>query len=130
MSASPDDTESGTLRLDKWLWFARFCKSRTLASNLCKSGRVRINKTPIDKPNHQIRAGDILTFPQGSRIRVVKVAALGVRRGPAPEAQTLYVDMTPPPPRQSPAPAHRERGAGRPTKRQRRETDRLQANKL
>ena len=66
-----------TLRLDKWLWFARFCKTRTLAANLCRSGRVRINKTPTEKPNHQIRPGDILTFPQAAWVRVVKVVAGG-----------------------------------------------------
>ena len=114
-----------TLRLDKWLWFARFCKTRTLAANLCRSGRVRINKTPTEKPNHQIRPGDILTFPQADWVRVVKVVGLGERRGPAPEAALLYEDMTPPRSAAETRVAPRSRGAGRPTKRDRRSLERL-----
>jgi len=78
-----------------------------------------------------VRPGDVLTFPQGHRIRVVEIAAIGTRRGPASEAQTLYVDLAPPEPRRKaevvpdPVPARRERGSGRPTKKERRETDRL-----
>lgn len=116
-----------TLRLDKWLWFARFCKTRTLATNLCRSGRIRVNKTPTEKPNHQIRPDDVLTFPQGDRVRIVKIVGLGARRGPASEASLLYDDMTPPPDeyRVAPKVAPRLRGAGRPTKRDRRSLDRL-----
>lgn len=115
----------GTLRLDKWLWFARFFKTRTLAANLCRSGRVRINKTPAEKPNHQIRPGDVLTFPQAARVRIVRVIGLGERRGPAPEAAQLYEDMTPPPSTTETRVAPRSRGAGRPTKRDRRSLERL-----
>ncbi len=119
-----------TLRVDKWLWHARFFKSRSLANAMVAAGRLRVNSQPISKPHHQVRPGDVLTFPQGRRIRVIEVAAIGKRRGPATEAQTLYADLAPPEPRREtgvpePRPAHRDKGSGRPTKKQRRDTDRL-----
>jgi len=126
----PDEPGAETLRVDKWLWHARFFKSRTTASKLCAGGRVRINREVIAKAHHPVRAGDILTFPQGRVIRVVEVKAMGGRRGPAAEARALYEDLTPPaPPRETtPRQAARERGAGRPTKADRRAVDRLMEN--
>lgn len=89
-----------TLRLDRWLWQARFFKSRVLAIEEIESGHVRINGQKTRKPGHVLRAGDVLTFPQGNDIRVVRVLDLGQRRGPATEAQMLYRDLAPatPPP--------------------------------
>lgn len=123
----------GTERLDKWLWFARFFKTRTLATKVCSSGKVRINGQVVSKAHHGVRPGDVLTFPQGRDIRVIRIEALGARRGPAPEARTLYEDLEPPrrpdtdgdEDRTIPAPVLRERGAGRPTKAERRAIDRL-----
>ncbi len=83
------------LRLDKWLWQARFCKSRSLAAELIEAGSVRVNGTRITKPGRDVCAGDTLTFPLGARIRVIRVLAVGLRRGPAPEAQSLYLDLEP-----------------------------------
>ncbi len=83
---------------------------------------MRVNRRVIRKAHHALKVGDVLTFPQGPRIRVVEVAVLGARRGPATEARTLYRDLTPPPPDaagETPA-GRRARGAGRPTKRDRR----------
>ena len=126
----PAEPAAETLRIDKWLWHARFFKSRTTATKLCAGGRVRVNREVIAKAHHPVRAGDIITFPQGRTIRVVEVVALGERRGPASEAQTLYTDLTPPPPPReaTPSAARRERGAGRPTKAERRALDRLMDN--
>lgn len=130
-SEDPDNgADTPSLRLDKWLWHARFFKSRTLAAKHCAAGRVRINRLAADKAHQQVRPGDVLTFPQGNDVRVVRVVALGARRGPAPEARTLYDDLAPPEPRQAaakrpPPPGRREKGAGRPTKLERREIDRL-----
>lgn len=121
------------LRIDKWLWFARFFKSRTLAGKVCASGRLRLNGEPIAKAHQTVKTGDVLTFPQGRDIRVVRVLALGTRRGPAPEARALYDDLEPPAPR-SPASddplafALREPGSGRPTKSDRRAIDRLRGD--
>ena len=84
-----------TVRLDKWFWYARFIKSRTLATKLCNSGKVRVNGVLIKKAHQGIRIGDVLTFPLGSDIRVIKILQLGGRRGPAKEAQTLYEDLQP-----------------------------------
>ena len=81
------------LRLDKWLWQARFFKTRPLAAQVVQKGRIRINQVRVSKPHYRLRPGDVLTFPQGKVIRVVRVLALGTRRGPAPEAQTLYEDL-------------------------------------
>lgn len=118
-----------SLRLDKWLWFARFLKSRTMAADLCADGRVRVSGRVVGKPSQTIKVGDVLTFPLGPHIRVIEVKALGARRGPATEAQTLYADLSPPQPRakeaRPPPVAAREPGAGRPTKAERRAIDRL-----
>jgi ribosome-associated heat shock protein Hsp15 len=83
-----------TLRLDKWLWHARFFKSRSQAASFCAEGRLRLNRRHIDRASATLRVGDVLTFPLGSAIRVVRVLALGKRRGPPAEARTLYVDLT------------------------------------
>lgn len=79
------------LRLDKWLWRARFFKSRSLAQQVLSAG-IRLNGTRIDKPSATVRPGDVLTFVQAGRVRVIEVLALGDRRGPAAEAQTLWRD--------------------------------------
>jgi ribosome-associated heat shock protein Hsp15 len=84
-----------TLRLDKWLWQARFFKSRTTASKLCQAGRVRIDGAVVTKAHHPVRPGHVLTFPHARDIRVVRIVALGERRGPAAEARTLYEELTP-----------------------------------
>ena len=86
-----------SLRIDKWLWQARFFKSRGLAAKICEHGRLRLNRQRVSKPHQHIRVGDVLTFPQGELVRVVRIAALGTRRGPAPEARMLYEDLSPPP---------------------------------
>jgi ribosome-associated heat shock protein Hsp15 len=83
----------GAIRLDKWLWQARFLKSRSLAAALVSEGRVRVNGERAVKPARSIMPGDVLTFPQAGRIRVVRVLGTGERRGPALEAQTLYDDL-------------------------------------
>lgn len=116
-----------TLRIDKWLWHARFFKSRTLAGKFVNSGKVRVNGTQLTKANYTLKEGEVLTFAKGPYVRLIKVLHMGSRRGPAPEAQTLYEDMDPPQPRiktdKPPSVAEREPGSGRPTKRERRVMD-------
>jgi len=92
-SGKPDPNAARKLRLDKWLWQARFFKSRGLAAEVIEAGSVRVNGTRITRPGRDVTEGDTLTFPQGDRIRVVRILALGQRRGPAPEAQALYLDL-------------------------------------
>lgn len=82
-----------TLRLDKWLFIARFFRSRDLACEVIEGGHLRLNGQRVRKPGHGIGPGDVLTFAQGGRIRVVRVLGLGERRGPAEVAQTLYEDL-------------------------------------
>ncbi|MCG6903624.1 MAG: RNA-binding S4 domain-containing protein [Rhodobacter sp.] len=108
-----------TIRIDKWLWYARFFKTRGLASKTVSGGHVRVNSNRVSKASHTVGAGDTLTFAQGNRIRVVEICDVGTRRGPAPEAQALYRDLTPvaEPALDTPK---AERG-GRPTKKQRRD---------
>ena len=84
---------SDRLRLDKWLWHARFCKSRGLAAEMISEGRVRINGQPCAKPGRAIGPGDVLTFGLGGEVMVVRILACGTRRGPAFEAATLYLDL-------------------------------------
>ena len=116
-----------TLRVDKWLWHARFFKSRTLAAKFVATGKMRVNGTSISKAHHILKANDVLTFPLGPYIRLIKVLQMGTRRGPAPEARTLYEDLDPPQPKpkqDKPAKVgERDPGAGRPTKRERRQMD-------
>ena len=118
-------------RIDKWLFFARLRKSRSLAAKSVESGDVSINGVNIRQPSHSVRPGDVVVLSLDRHDMVVKVLQPGERRGPYEEARLLYSDMTPPPPpreeRNLFAQATRERGTGRPTKRERRETDRLQA---
>lgn len=94
--AKPVPGAAPRLRADKWLWQARFFKSRALAAEAISAGRCRLNGNPMLKPGHAIAAGDVLTFAQSGRIRVIRVLALGVRRGPAGEAQGLYLDLDAP----------------------------------
>ena len=118
---------AGRQRIDKWLFFARIVKSRTLAAKLVEAGKVRVNRDKIEQPAHAVKPGDGLTISLERRVLVLKVLLPGVRRGPAEEARTLYEDLTPPAektPAAAPV-AERDAGAGRPTKRERRETDRL-----
>ncbi len=119
------------LRLDKWLWYARFFKTRSAASKAISGGRFRLDGQVMAKPHRQAICGQVLTFVQETRVRVIKIVALGSRRGPAPEAALLYEDLAPAPAvpeKLAPKPLEfeaRGKGSGRPTKRQRRETDRL-----
>jgi ribosome-associated heat shock protein Hsp15 len=120
----------GRQRIDKWLFFSRAVKSRSLAAKLVVAGRVRINRDKAAQASDLVRAGDVLTITLERRIFVWKVLGTGSRRGPAEEARLLYEDISPPPTPKGEAvadaiPALRDAGSGRPTKKQRRETDRL-----
>jgi len=108
-----------TIRLDKWLWHARFFKSRSLAAGVVTAGKVRVDGTPVSKPARAVGAGDVLTFIQETDVRVVKILACGTRRGPAPEAQTLYDDMSPEKVKRPYNPGGDRKG--RPTKKDRRD---------
>lgn len=117
-------------RLDKWLWFARLAKSRTLAAHAVTEGKIKVNRVRAEKASQLVKVGDVITSRLARTVRVVRVAAIGARRGPAVEAQRLYEDLTPPPERslESGAPtawAGRASGAGRPTKRDRRRIEDL-----
>ncbi|MGV3491230.1 MAG: RNA-binding S4 domain-containing protein [Devosia sp.] len=116
-------------RLDKWLFFSRAVKSRTLAQKLIETGAIRVNSKRTDRTDHKVGPGDVLTMTVHTQLKVWRILDPGTRRGPAPEAATLYEDLSPPPPPKAEAPvphAARDPGAGRPTKRERREIDRLQ----
>ena len=80
-------------RLDLWLFHARFFRSRSLAAAVITTGHLRLNSQPCAKPGHAVTPGDTLTFPQGDRIRVIRILALGQRRGQASAAQALYLDL-------------------------------------
>lgn len=128
----PSASASTKLRVDKWLWYARILKTRTLAANCVKTGKVRVNQEKISSPSRNLVPGDVLTVTLARQIKILKVVELGTRRGPASEAQLLYEDLSPPPvkkePSQKPAKqAVREEGAGRPTKKERREISRFRS---
>jgi ribosome-associated heat shock protein Hsp15 len=86
-----------TLRLDKWLWHARIVKTRSLAAQLVTQGKCRVNREKVVKPAFAIKSGDVITAAIHNRVRVLQIVACGARRGPANEAQMLYIDLTPPP---------------------------------
>jgi len=108
------ETEAERPRLDKWLWQARFFKTRSLAAKMCAGGGIRIDGVPTQKAHAAVRPGQVLTFVQGRHIRVIEVLALAERRGPASEAQTLYRDLQPPTPEAAlPSPGPRPTGRDR-----------------
>ncbi len=82
-----------TLRIDKFLWFARLSKSRSTAQKLAEDGHIRLNGRRIERAHAPVRAGDLITFPHPSGVRVVRVVQLPGRRGPAPEAQACYEEL-------------------------------------
>lgn len=82
-----------SMRLDKWLWVARFAKSRTLATALCTEGRLRINGRPTTKPHAAVRPGDVLVFAHPSGVRSIEIVACAPRRVGAAEARKLYTDL-------------------------------------
>lgn len=141
-------------RLDKWLWFARVAKTRTLAAGLVADGRVRVNRQRVTKPAQVVRVGDVITVSVARGVRVLRIEAAGARRGPPSEAQALYEEIVPLPgsgrsgagpapdaakasvPVAAPpegedaevaVPVPLPVGRGRPTKRERRMLDRLKA---
>jgi ribosome-associated heat shock protein Hsp15 len=124
-------TETETMRIDKWLWAARFFKTRGEAQRVVIAGHLRMDGDTMTKPHRQVRPGQVLTFAKGNDVRVIKVVAMASRRGPASEAQLLYEDLAPPQPRAkrdgaAPKPfERRDAGSGRPTKRERRQIDQL-----
>lgn len=85
-----------SVRLDKWLWRARFFRSRGLAGEACAGGRIRAGGEIVRKAHHAVRVGDVLTIPAGRDVRVIRVRSLGARRGPPAEARTLYDEIAVP----------------------------------
>ena len=83
-----------TLRLDKFLWFARIVKTRALAQSLAEEGRIRIAGRIVDRAHAAVRVGDVLSFAQRGTVRVLRVEALPARRGPPAEARALYTDLS------------------------------------
>lgn len=139
---TPDRLTDATQRIDKWLWFARLVKTRTLATRLVTGGKIRINREKIDKASHSVKAGDVVTARVARKIVILKILDVGARRGPAKEAQLLYEDLTPDEPalKKVSGPgqksfsrmasnggsvAVRSPGSGRPTKRERRQLRKL-----
>ena len=123
-----------TQRVDVWLWYARFYKTRSLASKMVRGGKVRINGNICKKPSTLVSQFDVLTFSRADQILIAKIIDIGMRRGPAPEAQLLYEDLTPPKVIHKDQPREmsiiREKGLGRPTKADRRAIDRLMDRNL
>jgi len=114
-------------RIDKWLWHARVVRTRSAAAALSDAGLVRINGARIDTSSRPVRPGDVVTIALDRNVRVLKVIGYAERRGSAETVRALYEDLTPPPaPRKELIGGEREDGSGRPTKRERREIDRLQ----
>jgi ribosome-associated heat shock protein Hsp15 len=129
MGSNEQSLESTRQRLDKWLFFARMAKSRSLAQSYIQSGKVKINGAPIRQPSHMVKVGDRLDIGFERMDKVLVVKSGGERRGPYEEARLLYDDQTPPrepSDRLSPLEqAMRQPGSGRPTKKERRALDKF-----
>ncbi|MCB1274718.1 MAG: RNA-binding S4 domain-containing protein [Leucobacter sp.] len=115
-----------SVRVDAWIWAVRLAKTRSQATAACKAGHVRVNDATA-KPAQSVGIGDVVRVRLHGFEKIYRVAGLAVRRGSAAEAALLFEDLTPPPPPkvERPAAVIRDRGAGRPTKRDRREIDKL-----
>jgi ribosome-associated heat shock protein Hsp15 len=117
---------AGSVRVDSWIWSVRLTRSRSMAATACKAGHVKVNGERV-KPAQTVKVGDEVRLFHAGRERVVVVSRLLAKRVGAPVAVQAYVDNSPPPPPRADALAIgvRDRGAGRPTKRDRRELERL-----
>jgi ribosome-associated heat shock protein Hsp15 len=118
--------EQASARVDSWIWSVRLTKTRTIASDACRGGHVRVNGVRV-KPAHVVRVGDEVRLRHERRERIVIVSRIITKRVSAAVAAECYTDKSPPPPpRELAVPvAIRERGAGRPTKRERRSIEKL-----
>lgn len=85
--------EEGRLRLDKYLWFARIVKTRALAQKLAEDGHLRIDGRIADRAHAPVKVGDVLSFAVHGKVRVIRIEALPVRRGPPAEARSLYTEV-------------------------------------
>jgi len=115
------------VRVDKWVWAARCFKTRSKATAACNAGHVRIDGERV-RASRPVKPGDVVEVDTGARELVLEVVALADRRGSASVAQSLYNDLTPPPEPYQPPVMIRERGSGRPTKRERRKLQQLQGD--
>lgn len=121
-------TDAGKQRIDKWLFFARFVKTRSLAQKLIDSGAVTLNGAACRAASQAVKHGDRLLLRLERHVRDIEIVKIGERRGPAPEAQALYIDHTPPrPPSDTSAPGLVAEPGGRPEKAERRAYERLRA---
>ncbi|MBT6466846.1 MAG: RNA-binding S4 domain-containing protein [Kordiimonadaceae bacterium] len=122
-----------TQRIDVWLWYGRFYKTRSLATKMVRGGKVRLNGKVCKKTSIPVSAEDVLIFSRADDLLIVKIRAFALRRGPASDAQNLYEDLTPVLEKRETKKviftSNRERGAGRPTKNERRAIDRLMNRK-
>ncbi|MER6581289.1 RNA-binding S4 domain-containing protein [Nonomuraea sp. NPDC001023] len=120
--------EQLSVRVDSWIWSVRLTKTRSVAADACRGGHVRVNGVRV-KPAHAVRVGDEIRLRHDGRERIVVVSRVITKRVGAAVAAECYVDKSPPPPprEETVTVAVRARGAGRPTKRERRSIDRLLA---
>jgi len=93
--AEPATVQAATLRLDKFLWFARLAKTRSFAQEVAAAGHLRIDGRAVDRAHAAVRVGNVLSFPLHDRVRVIRIEALPGRRGPPAEARALYTDLSP-----------------------------------
>jgi ribosome-associated heat shock protein Hsp15 len=116
-------------RIDKWLWHARVVRTRSAAAALVDGGLVRVNNERVKQPSRLVRPGNVITVALDRSVRILKVTGYAEHRGSAADARGLFDDLTPLPEPQAKEPPSgaRDDGAGRPTKRERRDTDRLRA---
>jgi ribosome-associated heat shock protein Hsp15 len=121
-------SDEGAVRVDSWIWSVRLTKTRSVAASACRAGHVRVNGERV-KPAHTVRSGDEVQLRHDGRERIVVVSRIVRKRVGAAIAVECFIDNSPPPPAREDIAAvgHRDRGAGRPTKRDRRDLERLRS---
>jgi len=131
-----EDTSSNpSQRIDKWLWHARFFKTRSTSQKQVTTGKIRVDSEKISSPSRKVSAGNVLTITRERDIKIIEILAIAERRGPYSEAQLLYNDMSPPKPEKQAQEQTREsmsriQSEGRPTKHQRKQIVAMKRNSV
>lgn len=120
-------------RIDKWLWHARFYKTRSIAQKQVSTGKIRVDREKISSPSRKVTTGNVLTITRERDIKIIEILAIADKRGPYSQAQLLYNDMSPPKPEKQKQEQTREsmsriQSEGRPTKHQRKQIMAMKRN--
>jgi len=129
------ETSNLSQRIDKWLWHARFFKTRSIAQKQVSTGKIRVNSEKISSPSRKVIPGNVLTITRERDIKIIEILGIADKRGPFSQAQLLYNDLSPPKPEKQKQVQTREsmsriQSEGRPTKHQRKQIMAMKRNSV